>query len=111
VESQLNGTDSCPTLATSQLKLTKSPTGVICNTGDGGNFDYICGAEVTEFRPRPTEFARIRIPPQTYAVGSSTSFGRVSGVPFQTEHFSPESQSLFIGSCFAALAQLKHFFA
>lgn len=42
--------------------------GVICNPDDAGNFDYICGAEVSEFPSHPAEFARIRIPRQTYAV-------------------------------------------
>jgi AraC family transcriptional regulator len=42
--------------------------GVICNSDDAGNFDYICGVRVTEFPSHPAEFTRLRIPPQTYAV-------------------------------------------
>src|ERR1700722_17092575 len=42
--------------------------GVICNMDDAGNCDYICGAEVSEFPAHPSEFVRLRIPPQTYAV-------------------------------------------
>jgi AraC family transcriptional regulator len=42
--------------------------GVICNSDDAGNFDYICGAEVSEFPSHPSGFVRLRIPPQTYAV-------------------------------------------
>ena len=42
--------------------------GVIHNTDDQGNFDYLCGVEVTAYPAHPAEFTRIRIPPQTYAV-------------------------------------------
>jgi AraC family transcriptional regulator len=42
--------------------------GVCCNSDDAGNFEYICGVEVKEFPAAPAEFARLRIPPQTYAV-------------------------------------------
>jgi AraC family transcriptional regulator len=49
-------------------QLEKSAYGVIYNAHEAGNFDYICGAEVSEFPSHPHEFARLRIPPQTYAV-------------------------------------------
>ncbi len=49
-------------------RFDKVAYGVICNADDAGNFDYICGAEVSEFPSHPEEFARLRIPPQTYAV-------------------------------------------
>lgn len=49
-------------------QLNKIAYGVICNSDDAGNFDYICSAEVSEFPSHPSEFARLRIPPQTYAV-------------------------------------------
>ncbi|MBC7924449.1 MAG: GyrI-like domain-containing protein, partial [Bryobacteraceae bacterium] len=42
--------------------------GVICNTDDAGNLEYLCGVQVTEFYSHPSEFTRLRIPPQTYAV-------------------------------------------
>jgi len=42
--------------------------GVICNTDDAGSIEYICGVQVREFPAQPTEFARVRIPSQTYAV-------------------------------------------
>ncbi|MEP7307974.1 MAG: AraC family transcriptional regulator [Acidobacteriota bacterium] len=42
--------------------------GVICNTDDTGSNEYICGVQVSEFPAHPAEFARLRIPPQTYAV-------------------------------------------
>jgi AraC family transcriptional regulator len=53
-------------------QVDKVAYGVICNTDDAGNFDYICGAEVSEFPSLPGEFARMRIPPQTYAVSLHT---------------------------------------
>lgn len=49
-------------------QVDKIAYGVICNSDDAGNFDYMCGVEVTEFPPYPREFARLRIPPQRYAV-------------------------------------------
>lgn len=49
-------------------QLDKVAYGVIYNADDAGNFDYICGAEVSEFPSHPSEFVRLRIPPQTYAV-------------------------------------------
>jgi AraC family transcriptional regulator len=42
--------------------------GVICNTDDAGTIEYICGVQVSEFPSQPREFARLRIPPQDYAV-------------------------------------------
>lgn len=42
--------------------------GVICNTDEAGTYEYICGVEVRKFPSHPPEFARLRIPPQTYAV-------------------------------------------
>ena len=52
--------------------------GVICNTDDAGSIDYICGVQVREFPSEPTEFTRLRIPPQTYAVFAHT--GHVSTI-------------------------------
>jgi AraC family transcriptional regulator len=46
--------------------------GVICNSDDAGNFDYICAVEVKEFPAHPPEFTRLRIAPQTYAVFDHT---------------------------------------
>jgi AraC family transcriptional regulator len=42
--------------------------GVCFNTDDAGNFDYIAGVAVRDFSDVPKEFARVRIPPQRYAV-------------------------------------------
>jgi AraC family transcriptional regulator len=49
-------------------QVDKIAYGIIFNADDSGNFDYICGAEVSEFPSHPSEFVRLRIPPQTYAV-------------------------------------------
>lgn len=42
--------------------------GVVCNSDDAGNTEYICGVEVTDFSRLPAEFSRLRIPEQRYAV-------------------------------------------
>jgi AraC family transcriptional regulator len=44
--------------------------GVCCSSDGEGNFDYICGVEVSDFSDVPAEFARIRIAPQRYVVFS-----------------------------------------
>lgn len=42
--------------------------GVICNTDEAGTMEYVCGVRVSQFPDEPQPFARLRIPPQTYAV-------------------------------------------
>jgi AraC family transcriptional regulator len=42
--------------------------GVLCNSDDAGNTEYITGVEVSDFARVPDEFARLRIPEQRYAV-------------------------------------------
>ncbi|WP_118184885.1 AraC family transcriptional regulator [Paraburkholderia phosphatilytica] len=42
--------------------------GVCCNSDDSGNFDYVCGVEVSDFSALPAELARVRIPSHRYAV-------------------------------------------
>ena len=42
--------------------------GVKSNSDDEGNFDYLCGVEVSSFSDLPADFARVRIPKQRYAV-------------------------------------------
>lgn len=42
--------------------------GVCYNTDDDANMDYLCGVEVKDFSAVPSEFARLRIGPQRYAV-------------------------------------------
>jgi AraC family transcriptional regulator len=49
-------------------QIGKNAYGVIYNTDDAGNMDYMCGVEVSEFSSVPPEFARLRIPERRYAV-------------------------------------------
>jgi|HubBroStandDraft_1064217.scaffolds.fasta_scaffold09853_2 AraC family transcriptional regulator len=42
--------------------------GVLCNSDDDGNTEYICGVEVSGFSRVPAEFSVLRIPEQRYAV-------------------------------------------
>jgi AraC family transcriptional regulator len=42
--------------------------GVLCNSDDAGNTEYICGVEAADFSRVPTELSRLRIPEQRYAV-------------------------------------------
>jgi AraC family transcriptional regulator len=42
--------------------------GVIYNSDDSGAYDYLCGVAVRAFPSHPSNFTRLRIPPQTYAV-------------------------------------------
>jgi AraC family transcriptional regulator len=44
--------------------------GVLCNSDDAGNMEYISGVEVSDFSRIPAEFSRLRIPEQRYAVFS-----------------------------------------
>ena len=52
--------------------------GVICNSDDAGNIEYIAGVEVSEFSLVPADWSRVRIPPQRYAV--FTHRGHISGI-------------------------------
>ena len=52
--------------------------GVICNTDDSGEMEYISGVEVAEFAKVPKEWSRIRIPEQRYAVFSHD--GHISSI-------------------------------
>lgn len=47
--------------------------GVVCNPDSTGSIEYISGVEVSSFPSQPTEFARLRIPPQRYAVFEHTT--------------------------------------
>src|ERR1700687_4326191 len=49
-------------------RVGKLAYGVCCNGDDAGNFDYITGAEVSDFSDLPRQFSRVRIPEQRYAV-------------------------------------------
>lgn len=44
--------------------------GVGYNADEAGNFDYLCGVEVSDFSALPATFSRVRIPAQRYAVFS-----------------------------------------
>lgn len=52
--------------------------GVSYNCDDHGNFDYIAGAEVSNFTDLPAEFERTRVPEQSYAVFEHR--GHVTGI-------------------------------
>ena len=49
-------------------RIGKVAYGVCCNGDDSGNFDYVAGVEVADFSGLPSEFQRVRIPEQKYAV-------------------------------------------
>jgi len=42
--------------------------GVRYNSDDEGNFDYMCAVQVSDFSKLAPEWARLRVPPQRYAV-------------------------------------------
>jgi AraC family transcriptional regulator len=42
--------------------------GVVLNGDDEGNYDYLCGVEVSDFSRLPKEMTRLRLPEQRYAV-------------------------------------------
>lgn len=44
------------------------PLGVTTNMDDDGNFEYVCGVEVSEFSANMRGLVQLRIPAQTYAV-------------------------------------------
>ncbi len=49
-------------------QIGRATYGVLSNSDDAGNTDYIAGVEVSDFSRLPREFASIRIPEQKYAV-------------------------------------------
>jgi AraC family transcriptional regulator len=51
-------------------QIGRTAYGVCHNSDDDGNFDYICGVEVTDFSALPAEFSRVRLSAQRYAVFS-----------------------------------------
>jgi AraC family transcriptional regulator len=57
-----------PYLGQIQGQIGRTTYGVIYNSADSNNYDYLCGVAVTAFPPLPAEFTRLPIPPQTYAV-------------------------------------------
>jgi AraC family transcriptional regulator len=59
-----------PYLGNISRQVGRDTFGVCYNGDDEGNFDYIAGAEVTDFSDLPAAFSRVRIGPQRYAVFS-----------------------------------------
>jgi AraC family transcriptional regulator len=51
-------------------QLGKMAYGVRCNSDEDGDFDYICGVAVSSFSKLPSEWSRVRVPAQKYAVFS-----------------------------------------
>jgi AraC family transcriptional regulator len=51
-------------------QIGKTAFGVRFNSDEGGNFDYLCGVELSDFSRLPPELAHVRIPAQKYAVFS-----------------------------------------
>jgi len=54
--------------STVRNRIGQATYGVCYNVDDEGSMDYLCGVEVTSFVSLPAEFARMRLPPQRYAV-------------------------------------------
>jgi AraC family transcriptional regulator len=51
-------------------QIGRTTYGVCCNSDEEGNFDYVCGVEVSSFTGLPPQFSRVRIPGRRYAVFS-----------------------------------------
>ena len=49
-------------------QIGRTAYGVLCNSDDAGNTDYISGVEVSDFSRVPPELSHLRIPAQRYAV-------------------------------------------
>ena len=59
-----------PHLGSIRGQIGKMAYGVICNTGEAGEMDYISGVEVADVAKLPKEWRHIQIPKQRYAVFS-----------------------------------------
>ena len=59
-------------------QIGRTAYGVLCNSDDAGNTEYISGVEVSDFARIPTELSRLRIPAQKYAV--FTQCGHISTI-------------------------------
>ncbi len=57
-----------PYIGNVPAQLSPIAYGVVLNTDEAGNMDYICGVEVADFSAVPKEFARVRVPERRYAV-------------------------------------------
>jgi AraC family transcriptional regulator len=51
-------------------QIGRAAFGVRWNGDEDGNFDYLCGVEVSDFSRVPAELAHVRVPAQKYAVFS-----------------------------------------
>jgi AraC family transcriptional regulator len=49
-------------------QIGRTAYGVKLNPDDEGNFDYLCGVDVSDFSQAPSELNRVRIPAQRYVV-------------------------------------------
>ena len=49
-------------------RLNEDAYGVMYNTDDAGNMEYLCGVQVRNFGRTPPELTTLRIPPQRYAI-------------------------------------------
>jgi len=59
-----------PHIGNVPAQVGRAAFGVRWNGDEDGNFDYLCGVEVSDFSRLPAEFAHVRIPAQKYAVFS-----------------------------------------
>ena len=57
-----------PHLGMVPAQVGRAAYGVCSNNDDAGNFDYICGVEVSDFSRLLPDWSRVRIPEQRYAV-------------------------------------------
>jgi AraC family transcriptional regulator len=59
-----------PHLGSVPGQIGRAAFGVRWNGDEEGNFDYLCGVEVSDFSGLPPELAHVRVPAQKYAVFS-----------------------------------------
>jgi AraC family transcriptional regulator len=57
-----------PYLGTISSQIGRATYGVVCNSDDEGNIEYICGVEVSSFSRIPDDWRRLRVPEQRYVV-------------------------------------------
>src|SRR5215510_7261712 len=59
-----------PHIGTIPEQIGRTAFGLRYNSDDDGNFDYLCGVEVSDFSRLPSDLTRVRVPAQRYAVFS-----------------------------------------
>ena len=57
-----------PHLGAIASQLGRATYGLVCNSDDEGNVEYICAVEVSGFTGIPEDWRRVRIPEQRYAI-------------------------------------------